>query len=165
MEDINDHISFADDISSADKLKAYLTKTGSGYISLCILLLRCVIGIILFDAGAGKVFGWFGGFGLDVTLGFYDKMGFSQPFAFMSIFTEFIGGFLLTVGLLTRPAAVAVIINMAVATLVTLPNGFLGPNGASYPFIFLVIALAVLLSGPMSLSLDYLIFRRTKSYY
>ncbi len=165
METINDHIDFADDNSSHNKITAYLTKTGSGYISLSVLLLRCVIGIILFDAGAGKLFGWFGGFGLDVTLGFYNKMGFSQPLAFMSIYTEFIGGFLLTVGLLTRPAAAAVIINMAVATLVSLPNGFLGPNGASYPFIFLVIALAVLLSGPMSLSMDYLIFRRTKSYY
>ncbi len=165
METINDHLDFAEGNSSHNKITTYLTKTGSGYISLCVLLLRCVIGITLFDVGAGKLFGWFGGFGLDVTLGFYNKMGFSQPLAFMSIFTEFIGGFLLIVGLLTRPAAVAVIINMAVATSVTLPNGFLGPNGASYPFIFLVIALVVLLAGPMSLSIDYLIFRRTKRYY
>lgn len=165
METTNDRIDFGNENNSFNKITAYLTKTGSGYISLCVLLLRCVIGIILFDVGAGKLFGWFGGFGLDVTLGFYAKMGFSQPLAFMSIFTEFIGGFLLTVGFLTRPAALAVIINMAVATYVSLPGGFLGPNGASYPFVFLVIALAVLLSGPMYLSIDYLIFGKTKSYY
>ena len=63
-----------------------------------------------------------------------------------------IGGFLLIVGLLTRPAAFAIMINMLVAVLVTLPNGFL--VGASYPFSMMVSSIIILLAGPMAYSLD-----------
>ena len=42
----------------------------------------------------------------------------------LSCYTELIGGSLLTVGLLTRPAAFAVMINMLIATIVMLPKGF-----------------------------------------
>jgi uncharacterized membrane protein YphA (DoxX/SURF4 family) len=100
----------------------------------------------------------FGGFGLDTTLKFYTQMGISYPFAYMSIYTEFIGGLLLTFGFITRIASIAVIINMLVATILSLPNGFLGPNGASYPFVFLIIAISILLAGPMKISIDSLIF-------
>jgi uncharacterized membrane protein YphA (DoxX/SURF4 family) len=51
-------------------------------------------------------------------------------------------------------------INMLVATIVTLPGGFMGPTGAQTPFIFLVIDIAILLTGPMAFSLDTLIFRK-----
>ena len=132
-------------------------ETNNTLLSVCLFFLRLSVGTILFIAGAGKVLGWFGGFGMDMTIQFYGKMGISIPFTYLSAYTEFIGGALLVVGLLTRPAAVAVTINMLVATILTLPGGFLVPNGASYPFIFLVIAVVVLLAGPMSHSVDALL--------
>src|SRR5512133_762205 len=85
-------------------------------LNLSFLLARCTIGVLLFMAGSGKAMGWFEGFGLDATLQFYTKMGFSAALAYLSIYTEFIGGFLLIIGFLTRPAAFAIMINMAVAT-------------------------------------------------
>jgi len=113
--------------------------------------------------GAGKVFGWFSGFGMETTIKFYVQMGISVPLAYTSCYTEFIGGLLLAVGFLTRPSALAVAINMVVATILTLPSGFLGSSGgASYPFTFAIIAISILLSGPLKYSLDNLLFLHKK---
>ena len=139
-----------------------LYETNPGLINASFLLLRCTIGIILFIVGSGKILGWFGGFGFNITAEFYGKMGFSVFLTYLSSYTEFIGGLLLTIGLLTRPAAVLVLINMIVATIVMLPNGFLGPRGASYPFTFLIITLIILLTGPMNYSLDYFLVKINK---
>ena len=139
-----------------------LTQTNNNLHSISILLLRLTIGIILFVAGAGKVMGWFGGMGLETTIGiFTSKMHIPAFLAYLSCFTEFIGGFLLIIGLLTRPAAVAVFINMLVATIVMAPNGFL-KGGAAYPLTLTIISLIILLSGPMVYSLDAWIFRVKK---
>ncbi len=129
-------------------------------LNLSLLMLRLALGIVLFMVGSGKVLGWFGGYGLHTTIQFYIKMGIAVPLAYLSCFTEFIGGLLITLGLFTRPAAFAVVINMTVATITMLPSGFLGADGpgASYPFAFLIIAVVILLVGPMNFSFDYLIF-------
>lgn len=138
-----------------------MTETSPGMLSLSMLLLRCTIGLLLFAAGSGKLLGWFGGYGLQASLQGYSKMGISPPFSYLSIFTEFIGGMLLTLGLLTRPAAFAVMINMLVATTISLPRGIMGPMGAQTPLIFLVIDIVILFSGPRSISIDWLIFKKT----
>jgi putative oxidoreductase len=128
-----------------------------------MLLLRCTVGIILFGGGAGKVLGWFGGRGMETTVNlFVTKQGFTPLLAYMSSYTELLGGFLLIVGLLTRPAAFAVMINMTVAGIVSLPKGFLA--GAAYPFSLMVSAMIILLAGPMLFSLDSLIFRDKQKY-
>ena len=130
-----------------------MIKTNATLLNISLLLLRLTVGIILFLAGAGKVFGWFGGQGIDATIDiFVSKMGIHPILAYLSCYTEFIGGFLLIVGLLTRPAAFAIMINMLVAAVVTLPNGFL--KGASYPFSMMVSSIIILLAGPMAYSLD-----------
>lgn len=130
-----------------------LTETNRTLLNVSLLLLRLTVGIILFLAGAGKVLGWFGGMGIDATLDiFVSQMGIRPVLAYLSSYTEFIGGFLLIVGLLTRPAAFAIMINMLVAAVVTLPNGFL--KGASYPFSMMVSSIIILLAGPLAYSLD-----------
>ncbi|HEX8974414.1 MAG TPA: DoxX family protein [Patescibacteria group bacterium] len=140
-----------------------LTATNEKLESLGILLLRLALGVILFIGGAGKVMGWFGalgiGFGIEKTLGFYAASGFSAPLAYLSMFAEFVGGFLLVIGLLTRLAALAVTINMLVAFVVMLPQGFF-LGFAAYPFVLAIVALTILLTGPGRYSLDALIFRK-----
>ena len=130
-----------------------LTETNSTLLNVSLLLLRGMVGVVLFPAGAGKVFGWFGGFGIEKTLGFYAMMSFSAPLAYLSMFTEFIGGFLLMVGLFTRPVAVAVAINMLVAFIVTIPKGFL-IGMAAFPFSLMLAAIIIFLTGPMAYSVD-----------
>jgi putative oxidoreductase len=136
--------------------------TNPTLLNISVLLMRCTIGILLFVAGSGKLLGWFGGYGITATLQGYVKMGFSAPWAYLSMFTEFFGGLLLVIGLLTRPAAFAIMINMLVATIVSLPGGFMGPTGAQTPFIFLIIDIAILIAGPMGFSLDAIVFRKSE---
>jgi len=139
-----------------------LTQKNTKLLNLSILLLRCMVGVILFAAGAGKVLGWFGGFGMKMTIQYYSMWGISVPFTYLSSFTEFIGGFLLIVGFLTRPAAFAIMINMLVATILTMPKGFL-VGGASYPFSLTVSAIIILLAGPMAYSIDAWLLNRNRN--
>ena len=133
-----------------------LTRTNTGLLNISLLLLRCTVGLILFVAGAGKVFGWFGGFGLQATLGYFATSGIPAFWAYVSCFTELIGGFLLIIGFLTRPAAFALFINMLVAVLVTGTKNFFA-GGAAYPFTLMICSLVILLTGPMAYSLDALL--------
>ena len=130
-----------------------LTQTNTTLLNISMLLLRCMVGVILFAAGAGKVLEWFGGFGMKTTIQYYSMSGISGPLTYLSSYTEFIGGFLLIVGFLTRPAAFAIMINMLVATILTMPKGFL-VGGASYPFSLTVSAIIILLAGPLAYSID-----------
>lgn len=143
-------------MTKGNEMTKLLTKNNEALLNTSFLLLRCVAGVVLFLVGAGKVFGWFGGYGMAATIKGYSQMGFSASLAYLSSYTELIGGLLFIVGFLTRPVAIAVIINMIVATIVMLPHGFLGPSGASYPFVFLIVAIVILLAGPMSYSIDAL---------
>ena len=66
-------------------------------------ILRVVAGLALVTHGAGKIVNPFGAAGMVEGLGFY-------PGAFWSLMlavTEFFGGFLIALGLLTRPASFA----------------------------------------------------------
>lgn len=140
-----------------------LIETNTRALSTAILFLRIMAGLILFVAGAGKVMGWFGGFGMNATLEmFKNNMHLSTFWIYVSCYAEFIGGFLIIVGLATRVAAIALFINMLVATLfVGFTNFFMG--GAAYPCLLMVIFLVLILSGPMAFSIDALIARRKKA--
>jgi putative oxidoreductase len=137
-----------------------LTGTNARITSLAIFLLRLAVGLIFFMGGASKMLGWFSGIGPEMALGFYQSMGFSKFLAYLSSWTEFIGGFLLMIGMLTRVSAFALLINMIVAFSVSLPHGFLTPMGASTPFVFMICVLSILVSGPLQFSLDWMIFRK-----
>ena len=128
-----------------------LVGNNENLLNTAILLLRLGVGITLFIVGSGKVLGWFGGSGLEKAIQIYTKMGIAPPLAYLSCFTEFLGGILLIVGFLTRPAAIPVAINMLVATQVMLSRGFVASIA---PFSVLVATIVILLTGPMGFSLD-----------
>jgi putative oxidoreductase len=122
-------------------------------------LVRITAGLLLMPHGAQKLFGWFGGYGLTTTGEFFGTQLGLQPgllFALLAGLVEFFGGLALVVGLLTRPAALAVAVLMSVAALgVHLPNGFFWTSGGyEYPLMWGLIALALLLGGGGRYSLD-----------
>ena len=81
-----------------------------------LTIVRLVLGIVFFAHGAQKMLGWFGGFGFHATMGFFGaKLGIPAPLAFLAICAEFFGGLGLLVGLLTRVAALGIMVNMFVA--------------------------------------------------
>jgi putative oxidoreductase len=130
-----------------------------------ILILRLVFGVIIFAHGAQKVLGWYGGPGMAATVQGMSGMGIPAPLVYLSSFTELLGGLALILGLLTRPAALGLAINMAVAVVkVHLPNGLFSQNqGFEFPLSLLAIALAVLIYGAGAYSLDALLFGRRRA--
>ena len=66
-------------------------------------LFRVAVGGTLFAHGAQKLFGWFGGHGLEATAGAFDSMGLKpgKRTATVAGASEAGGGLLLALGLLT----------------------------------------------------------------
>ncbi|HEV8044190.1 MAG TPA: DoxX family protein, partial [Rubrobacter sp.] len=117
-----------------------------------------VLGVIFAAHGAQKLFGSFGGAGLQGTAGFHGQLGIKPPYlmAVLAGLAEFVGGILVAVGLLTPFAAVALIATMAVAVLtVHLKNGFFSMNGGyEFNLALAAMALTLLFVGAGALSLD-----------
>ena len=86
------------------KLAQALFNSNGGYASL---ILRVPVGLILAAHGAQKLFGWFGGYGLEGTGQWMASLGLEPGYlmALMAGVAEFFGGLALVLGLLTRPAA------------------------------------------------------------
>jgi putative oxidoreductase len=122
------------------------------------LALRVPIGIIFAAHGAQKLFGWFGGYGLEGTGGFFDSIGLSPGYwmALLAGAAEFFGGIALIVGLLTRPAAAVLAITMVVAIVtVHLDNGlFMSNNGYEYGLALLAASVALMFTGAGKAGLD-----------
>lgn len=121
------------------------------------LPLRLALAAVFIGHGGQKLFGVFHGHGLQATIGDFDKLGFHPAifWATLVAIVEFFGGVCLGVGFLTRWAALALAVSMAVAVLkVHLPNGLFLPNGFEYPMVLCAAALAIVLVGPGKASLD-----------
>lgn len=127
-------------------------------MALGLLMLRLIVGLTMTAHGAQKLFGWFGGYGLQGTAGFLEKLGFvpGRRNALLAGIAEFLGGLLLALGLATPLAATLIISVMfvAVAT-VHAKNGFFNSNqGFEYNLTLAVVALSVAIIGAGPLSLD-----------
>ena len=139
-------------------LIAKLTTTQAGWSALA---LRLPIGIIFAAHGAQKLFGWFGGYGLEGTAGWMDSIGLSPGMlmALLAGAAEYFGGLALIVGLLTRPAAAALAAAMLVAIFaVHFENGlFMANNGYEFGLALLAASVSLLFSGAGKLSVDELL--------
>jgi putative oxidoreductase len=125
-----------------------------------LALLRLTTGLILAAHGAQKLFGWFGGPGLDGTGQFFETIGFLPGWrhALMAGVAETGGGLLLALGLFTPIGAALICSVMLVAVTVHMKNGFFAQNGGyEYAVVLGVAALTVAFTGPGSLSLDALL--------
>ncbi|QIR06751.1 DoxX family protein [Salinivibrio costicola] len=126
--------------------------------SFAPLALRLPVGVILIAHGAQKLFGWFGGYGLEGTGQWMASIGL-EPGVLMALMAgsaEFFGGVLLLIGLLTRPAAAVTAITILVAIVtVHWDNGlFLSNNGYEFGLALLAAAVSLLFSGAGNLSVD-----------
>ena len=145
------------------KLIGRVLATDAGYRGFAPLALRIAAGIIFAAHGAQKLFGWFGGYGIDGTAKWMDSIGLS-PGVLMTLLAggaEFFGGIALLIGLLVRPAALVLAFAMAVATLaVHAGNGlFVTNNGYEFSLALFAIAVSLLVSGAGRWSVDALLAR------
>ena len=125
---------------------------------LGITAFRAAIGAVFFAHGAQKLFGWFGGPGLDGTAKGFDAMGLKpgRRNALIAGASEAGGGALLATGFLTPLGSAATIgvMSQAIRT-VHWEKGFFATQGG-YEFNLTLIAAAFALAdtGPGPLSLD-----------
>jgi putative oxidoreductase len=130
---------------------------------LGLLALRVGVGGALVAHGAQKLFGWFGGRGLEQTGATFERLGFrpGNVNAIAAGLGEAGGGALLVVGLGTPGAAAAVAGTMIVASSTHVEHGFFnGRGGFEYPAVLGWSAAALALTGPGTLSLDHLLGHR-----
>ncbi|MDB6144469.1 MAG: DoxX family protein [Pseudomonas sp.] len=131
----------------------FSTRAGYG-----LTVVRILVGIIFVAHGGQKLFGLFGGYGLAGTAQYMESLGLAPGYVMASLAggAEFFGGIALIIGLLARPAAVALIFMTLVAIFsVHIHNGlFMANNGFEFALALLGALIAILIEGPGKLSLD-----------
>ena len=123
------------------------------YSSLFLSVLRIVAGILFWQHGAQRVFGWLGA-----------KAALPLSPIWMLGLLELVASVLILVGLFTRPVALVLLIEMAVIYLVQfMPRGpWPINNGGELSLQYLLIFLVLLVAGPGTIAADRF-FRRSGS--
>jgi putative oxidoreductase len=127
------------------------------FLDLGLLILRLVVGGIIFAHGAQKLFGWFGGPGLAAATGMFGGHLRLRPAGFWALLgslTEVVGGLLLVLGLFNSLGSAAVVAAMLMAITVHWPKFWSNQGGYELALVFLVAALALGLTGAGAYSLD-----------
>jgi len=135
-----------------------LPKLGSLYARLgdpTFAFLRVIAGVALMTHGYGKILDPFGAVGMVESLGFFPGELWSPALAV----TEFFGGLLLALGVLTRPAAVAATVVLAVTVYFHWVAAGQGYTGAEKSILWAAITLFFAVHGGGRLSLDRLLRR------
>jgi putative oxidoreductase len=118
-------------------------------MDLALFVLRLVVGLLFVGHGAQKLFGVFGGGGLEATAGMFDNIGLRPGWlhARAAGGAEFLGGALLALGLVTPFASAALIAVMTAAVItVHAPNGIWNTN-QGYEFNLVMAAVECALAG------------------
>ena len=122
------------------------------------LALRIPVGLIFAAHGAQKLFGWFGGYGLEGTGQWMGSIGLNPGYlmALLAGSAEFFGGLALVFGLLVRPAAAALAFAMLVAIFsVHIDKGlFVANNGYEFGLALFAVAVSLVVTGAGRASLD-----------
>ena len=125
-----------------------------------LLIARVVFGLVMAAHGTQKLFGWFGGYGLAGTGGFFEQLGFrpGRLFAALASTAELFGGSLLALGFL-GPIGPALMLSVMIVAAVTVhwEHGlFAASNGIEVPLLYGAGGAALAFTGPGQYSLDAL---------
>jgi len=130
-------------------------------VGLGLLTARVVLGLLMAAHGSQKLFGWFGGYGLNTTGEFFVQLGFrpGRLFAAAASTGEVASGLLVTLGFLGPVGPALMIAVMLVAAIsVHWDHGlFATSNGIEVPLLYATGALGLALLGPGPYSLDALL--------
>ncbi|MDJ0343433.1 DoxX family membrane protein [Streptomyces sp. H10-C2] len=121
-----------------------------------LLLFRLTVGLTMAAHGSQKLFGWFGGGGLDGTGQFFTMSGYpsGRTMAALAGVSEALGGLGLAVGLLTPLAGAAIVGTMVNALAVKWGGGFFAPQGIEYELLLAAAGATLALTGSGRLAAD-----------
>jgi putative oxidoreductase len=123
-----------------------------------LFLIHATVGVLLAGHGAQKLFGWFGGHGVEGTGGFFESLQLrpGRHMALAAGASEFFGGVLLALGLATPLAALVIASTMLVASLTA--HAGKGPwasdGGWELPLTYAIVAIGLAVNGAGQWSLD-----------
>ena len=127
-------------------------------LGLGLLILRLVVGFTMAGHGAQKLFGWWGGPGMTGWTEIVTRLRIrpAATWAWIAALSEFGGGLLLALGLLSPLGSLAVAGAMLVAiATVHWPNGFWNvKRGYEFNLTLLASVTALALAGPGTYSVD-----------
>ena len=138
-------------------------KTSLNHIDLTLLFTRVILAVVVFAHGAQKLFGWFGGYGFEGSIGYFtESVGLPYGFALLIILAESLGMILLVLGILTRVWSAAVILIMLGAIVQEHGqfgffmnwSGAQGGEGFEFHLLVMVISFVPLIHGGGAYSLD-----------
>ena len=133
------------------------------------LIIRVMLGLVIFYHGGQKLMGWFGGYGFYATMGFFtEKMGIPALIAFLVIIGESFGALGLITGFLTRlsAAGVALIMLGAIAMVhwkIGFPMNWAGQQageGFEYHLLALGLAIPLIIYGGGKFSVDQIVEKK-----
>lgn len=127
-----------------------------------LFVIRLMLAVVFLYHGSQKLFGAFGGPGIDGFAGYLGSMSVPMPkvSAIMAACTEFLGGVVLLVGTGTRIAALPMIITMLTAFFTAHKGAFdVQKGGGEYPLTLAAVILGLALAGPGRLSIGSLLKR------
>jgi putative oxidoreductase len=133
-------------------LKSFFTPSDdSNLTSFGLLVLRLGLGLTMFvNHGLDKLRHF-----SDMAGHFADPLGIGPKASFaLVVFAEVAGALLITIGLLTRFAALVLVIDMGVAFFMVHKTAMSGPHSGELAFIYLAGYVVILLAGAGSMSAD-----------
>jgi putative oxidoreductase len=121
-------------------------------------IVRLAQGSLMAGHGAQKLFGSFGGPGLEGTSGFMEMLGMrpGRPWAYLAGLSEFGGGVLTALGLLNPLGPLGIIGSMSMATRKAHWGKpiWVTEGGAELPLLNIAVATALMIREPDRFSLD-----------
>jgi putative oxidoreductase len=131
----------------------------SALTNLGLLVMRLWLGsAMFFNHGIEKLAHF-----KDIASGFPDPLGIGQPVSLaLVMFAEVVGSLLLIMGLVTRFAALMLVIDLFVAFLMVHQSAMTGKNSGELAFIYLSGFVLLLITGGGMISLDMVVFGKSK---
>jgi len=130
-------------------------------MAILVLIARIILGLGMAAHGSQKLFGWFGGYGIKGTGGFFESVGFRPGtfFAASAGLGELVSGVLTLLGV-GGPIGAAIIIMLMLVAIFAVHWGhgfFVNKNGSELPLLYISGALLLMFAGPGAYSIDSLL--------